>query len=135
MAGYLLIDRKRAGFTLFEICVALVILAVAVLGISASAGQARIAERGRREPRGSARGGERPPVTDPAEPELRGVGQRVHEHRARQPQVGMTRVTDLVRTRTAMPNGQFIDYTTITVTVSGPEVTPAISRSLIVGAR
>jgi prepilin-type N-terminal cleavage/methylation domain-containing protein len=134
MDGRVLIDMKRAGFTLVEICVALVILAVAVLGISASAGQLASLSAGA-ESRALA---------------LQSVNDRLSlvqlsqnyaaldsvftKTESNMPTTGMTRVTDLVRTQTAMPGGQFIDYTTITVTVSGPRVTPPISRSLIVGA-
>jgi prepilin-type N-terminal cleavage/methylation domain-containing protein len=123
-----LIDLKRAGFTLVEICVALVILAIAVLGIAASAGQLASLSASA-ESRAVA---------------LQAVIQLSQNYGAldsvftstesNNPEPGLTRATDIVRTRTAMPGGQFLDYTTITVIVSGPRVTPAISRSLVVGA-
>jgi prepilin-type N-terminal cleavage/methylation domain-containing protein len=129
-----LIDLKRAGFTLVEICVALVILAIAVLGIAASAGQLASLSASA-ESRAVA---------------LQAVNDRLSliqlsqnygaldsvftSTESNNPEPDLTRATDIVRTRTAMPGGQFLDYTTITVIVSGPRVTPAISRSLVVGA-
>lgn len=129
-----LTDMKRAGFTLIEVIVALTILAVAVLGISASAGRLAQLTMGA-ESRALAMQSvnDRISLIQIAQ-DYAALDSVYTKTESNTPQTGLTRATDVVRTQTTNPGGQVTDYTTVTVTVSGPKVVPSISRSMIVGA-
>lgn len=127
-------DTKN-GFTLVEIMVAIVMLTVGILGLSASSSKML-------EP------------TNSAETEfiaLQYVVDRISEIRM-DPRYGLLdsiyvatestlpglagaqRVTAFARTRNQQGNGKWIDYWTVTVTVSGGRVPAPIARSLILAA-
>lgn len=129
----MLTRERQAGFTLVEVIVALVILAVAVLGLASSG--ARLATTG-------------------ATAELRALALEGVEDRLARVRLdpryggldtlyagvdtdlfgieGMTRTTSVVHVQTAAPGA--VDYRRITVTVTGPLLTPPVSRQLIVAA-
>jgi prepilin-type N-terminal cleavage/methylation domain-containing protein len=130
-----MLSEKRAGFTLIEICIAIVILSAAVLGIAAST--ARLLG-----------------PTNDAEVDfvaLQSVEDRLSEI-SLDPRYtlldsiyggtetdlpglpGASRETDVTRTRTAQPSGAYLDYQTIVVTVSGGRLADPVSRKLIMGA-
>jgi len=127
--------REEKGFTLIEIMVAIVMLSVAILGLSASSSKML-------EP------------TNSAETEfiaLQYVEDRLAEIRM-DPRYGVLdslyvatestlpglagaqRVTAFARTRTLQASGKYIDYWTVTVTVSGGRVPAPVARSLIMAA-
>lgn len=123
------------GFTLLEIVVALVILAVAFLGINLSS--ARL-------------------VRSVAEEEVRAVVQQAVEDRlteirmdprylgldtlysGTEPSVlgldGFTRTTELARVQQPGANGRVEDYWDVWVTVSGPFIGSPMSRQIVVAA-
>jgi len=129
----MLTRERQAGFTLVEVIVALVILAVAVLGLASSG--ARLATTG-------------------ATAELRALALEGVEDRLARVRLdpryggldtlyagvdtdlfgieGLTRTTSVVHVQTAAPGA--VDYRRITVTVTGPLLTPPVSRQLIVAA-
>jgi prepilin-type N-terminal cleavage/methylation domain-containing protein len=125
---------RRNGFTLVEVTVALVILAVGILGISSSAG--RLGQ-----------------VSSTAEAEaiaLQAVQDRIamvmlHPSYAKLdsifsktesnvPSSGYTRVTDVTRTLTTGAGGKTVDRSSIQVTVTGPGLLSPVSRTQVVGA-
>jgi prepilin-type N-terminal cleavage/methylation domain-containing protein len=124
----------RRGFTLIEVTVALVILAVGILAISAS----------------SARMGQASAVARSEATALQAVNDRLTmillspEYAALDsifssteddvPAEGFTRETEIVRTITTLTGGKKIDYTDVTVTVTGPGMAAPLSRTQTVGA-
>jgi Tfp pilus assembly protein PilV len=130
-----MLTRDRGGFSLIEVCIAIVILTAAVLGLAASSGSMLS------------------PVND-AETEfaaLQYVEDRLTEVRL-DPRYsvldsiygttettllglpGARRETTFARTRTAEPNGKWVDYWTVVVTVSGGRLRQPVVRKLIVAA-
>jgi prepilin-type N-terminal cleavage/methylation domain-containing protein len=130
-----MLTDKRAGFTLVEICIALVILSAAVLGMAASTGRML-------QPTGDAE------VDFQA---LQSVEDRLAEI-SLDPRYTLldsiyagtetnlpgltnaTRVTAVTRTKTAGTGGAFLDYQTIVVTVSGGRLKQPVFRKLIMGS-
>lgn len=130
-----MLKQNVAGFTLIEICIAIVILTAAVLGLAASSGQMLS------------------PVND-AESDfvaLQYVEDRLAEIRL-DPRYGVLdslyaatetvlpaltgaqRVTAFARTRTLQTSGKYVDYWTVVVTVSGGRVRAPVFRKLLVAA-
>ena len=127
--------RDKTGFTLIEIMVAIVMLSVGILGLSASSSKML-------EP------------TNSAETEfiaLQYVEDRLAEIRL-DPRYGILdslyvatespldglpgaqRVTAFTRTRTLQTSGKYVDYWTVMVTVSGGRIPAPVARSLIMAA-
>lgn len=127
--------KDEEGFTLIEVCIAIVILTAAVLGLAASSGQMLS------------------PVND-AESEfvaLQHVEDRLSEIRL-DPRYGVLdslyvatettltglpgaqRQTAVTRTRVQQSSGKFIDYWTVVVTVSGGRLREPVLRKLVVAA-
>lgn len=130
-----MLTKNQGGFTLIEICIAIVILTAAVLGLAASSGQMLS------------------PVND-AESEfvaLQYVEDRLAEIRL-DPRYGVLdslyegtesslpvltgaqRVTAFTRTRDLQTSGKYTDYWTIVVTVSGGTLKEPVMRKLVVAA-
>jgi len=129
----MLSGRGSRGFTLVEVVVALVILSVAVLGLSASA--ATLATRA-------------------ADAELRARALNAVQDRIAQVQIdprygalevlyagsqtnalglsGMTLTTTVTRVLQTIPPA--LDYKVVAVVIDGPQLGGAISRQLVVGA-
>lgn len=129
----MLTRRLEGGFTLVEVIVAMVILAVAVLGLASSATRL---------------------TTTTASAELRALALEAAEDRLARVRLdpryggldtlyssvetglfgveGMTRTTTVEHVQQASPNA--VDYKRITVKVTGPMLSPPISRLLVVAA-
>ena len=129
----MLTQRRQAGFTLVEAIVALVILATAVLGLASSASRLTMTS---------------------ATAELRALALEGVEDRLARVRLdpryggldtlysgvdtdlfgieGLTRTTSVVHVQQSTPSA--LDYKRITVTVTGPLLTPPVSRQLIVAA-
>lgn len=125
----------RAGFTLVEIVVALVILAVAFLGMNLSTGRL---------------------VRSVAEEEVRAVVQQAIEDRITEIRMdprylgldtlyagtedpvlglqGFSRITELTRVQQPRPSGRVEDYWEVWVTVRGPFIGSPMSRQIVVAA-
>jgi len=128
-------DHEREGFTLIEICIAIVILTAAILGLGSSTtqmlspvGEAELeftalqsVEDRLAEIRLDPRYGGLDTLYDGTETGLPGL-------------TGMSRVTSVTRTQTNIPGGGRMDFTTIIVTVSGGNLNDPVSRTLIMGA-
>ncbi|MEQ1856333.1 MAG: type II secretion system protein [Longimicrobiales bacterium] len=130
-----MLNKNESGFTLVEICIAIVILSAAILGLGSST--SRLLQ-----------------PTNDAELEfvaLSAVDDRLSAIRldprygavldsvydmteANNPLTGMSRVTTITRTQTAMSGGKVLDFQTIVVTVSGGRLATPVSRTLIMGA-
>jgi prepilin-type N-terminal cleavage/methylation domain-containing protein len=126
--------KNSGGFTLVEITVALLIFAVAVLGITASAAQLvqlSVGAQGRALALQAVNDRLSLVLISPRYGSLDSLFTKTESN---VPTEGHTRVTDVVRSQTVHAGGKVTDYTTVTVTVSGPQVVPPVSRSLIVGA-
>jgi len=124
---------RKAGFTLVEVVVALVILSTAVLGLASSA--SRLA-------------------TTSAAAELRALAMEAVEDQIARVRLdpryggldtlytgvdqdlfgiaGVTRTTTVTHVQQGAP--QPMDYKRISVTVTGPLLTPPVSRQIIIGA-
>jgi prepilin-type N-terminal cleavage/methylation domain-containing protein len=129
----LTVDRK--GFTLIEMVVAIVILTLGILGLGASAGQmmgaaARVAVKA--EALQTVEGRISQIMTDPqydslnsfyggTETDLPGL-------------TGYEMVTTITHRRTRETDGRYTDYKVIMVSLSGPGLGKAVSRTLTVAA-
>ncbi len=130
-----MLNRSNQGFTLIEIMVAIVMLSVALLAISASS--SKMLE----------------PVNH-SEADfvaLQHVQDRLSEIRL-DPRYGVldtlytatdtglvglpgaARRTTFARTRTLQPSGKYVDYWTVLVEVTGGRVSAPVSRSLVLAA-
>ncbi len=129
----MLTRRSDAGFTMVEVVIALVILATAVLGLAASA--SRLA-------------------TSAATAELQALALEGVEDRLARVRLdpryggldtlyagvdvdlfgveGLTRTTTVVHVQQSMPVA--LDYKRVSVSVTGPLITPPVSRQIIVAA-
>ena len=127
--------QARDGFSLVEVVVAMVLLAVVVLGLTAATAQMIAA--------GTSSG--RQTVTmsliqeqlgriaaDPGYPTLesRYDGTETLDRAG----VTFTRATRISRTYEAAENGRFVDYKRVSVTVSGAGAEQEITRTITVGA-
>lgn len=131
-----MLRNDRAGFTLIEISIAIVILTIAILGLAASTTRML-------EPTGTA---ENEFVA------MQHVEDRLSEIRL-DPRYGVldslyggtethlagmdsasTRVTSLSRTLTSVGGGKLIDFWTVEVTVSANRLPTPVSRTLVIAA-
>jgi len=130
-----MLKPERAGFTLVEIIIAILILTGAVLGIAASTGRL-VASSGRTEIEFNAlqavedrlslvrlelRYGLLDSIFEGTETGLPGLD-------------GLTRTTTVTRTQTVVSGGKVLDYTTVVVTLSGPRLEADVHRKLVLGA-
>jgi type II secretory pathway pseudopilin PulG len=130
-----MLKQSRDGFSLVEMIIAILILTGAVLGIASSTG-GLIASASETEMEFAAlqsvedrlalirldpRYGLLDSIFSGAETGLPGLH-------------GLTRTTRVTRSRVQMDGGTLLDYTTVTVTVSGDRLEDAVSRKLILGA-
>jgi prepilin-type N-terminal cleavage/methylation domain-containing protein len=125
----------RQGFTFIEVVVALVILAVAVLGMGASAGMlSRYA--GSTELRALAVQAVQDQISkvkvDPRYAQLDSLHEGTETDLEGLP--GYTRVTEVEWVRETQSSGGVLDYKIVSVVVTGPGLDDAISRRLIVAA-
>lgn len=124
---------REAGFTLVEVVVALVILSTAVLGLASSAAQL---------------------TTAAASAEIRALAQVAVDDRLARVRLdpryasldslyagaesdlfevpGLRRTTTV--TRITQDEGRPVDYTLVTIVVTGPSITSPISRRIVVAA-
>jgi Tfp pilus assembly protein PilV len=130
-----MLGGQRDGFTLVEICIAIVILTVAILGIAASTarmlsptGDAELefialqsVEDRLAEISLDPRYGVLDSLYDATETGMPGL-------------TGVSRVTTVTRTQTALGGGEVLDFTTVLVTASGGRLPATVSRTLIMGA-
>ena len=133
MATRLLSARGEEGFTLLEVLIAMVILSVALLGAQAALTDRLVRDVHREDRRVVAMqlAADRMQAVqmDPMYVQL--------TTRYQGTETGMagfadfTRKTTVVRTLNA---AQRIDYSTVTVTVSHPQLTPDVTRTLILAA-
>lgn len=125
---------NQKGFTLLEVIVSIVILAVAILGLSAST-TTLIG----RSTEATVRARAMNAVDDrlalvrmhPIYPQLDSIYSETSTELTGFP--GYTRTTAITRIQQDVPGGKTIDYTRITVTVDGPVLRNPISRTLEVG--
>jgi prepilin-type N-terminal cleavage/methylation domain-containing protein len=131
-----MLTQRRDGFTLVEICIAIVILTVGILGLGASTSrllnpmnQAELeflaleaVEDRLSVMRLDPRYGLLDSIYGGTETNLPGL-------------TGLSRVTTLTRTQTNMPAGGVLDFKTIVVTVSGGRLATPVSRKLIVASQ
>jgi len=130
-----MLSTDTRGFSIVELMIALVILAVSILGIAASAGRLGYAA---------------------GEAELKALAVQAVEDRINfvrlDPQYdsltvryaktetallglpGISRQTAVARSQVAQSNGQTLDYTTVTVQVTGGALGAPVVREIIVGA-
>lgn len=126
---------SRSGFTLVEVVVALVILAVGILGMAASAGRlSRMAATAEREARAMEAVHDRLALVmlhpqyggldtlfTATETELQGLPD-------------FTRTTEITRVQEPGVDGRVVDYTVIEVVVAGPLLDGPVIRAAVVGA-
>ena len=130
-----MLAADKRGFSLVEMMIAIVILTVAILGIAASAGRLS----------GAA-----------GEAEIKALAVQAVEDRINFVRLdpiydsltaryavtesvvvgltGVTRETAVTRYQITQPSGKILDYTTVTVTVSGNGLNNPVVREVIVGA-
>jgi type II secretory pathway pseudopilin PulG len=125
----------RSGFTIIEMTVAILILTTAILGMGASSAfmiQSSSGAAVKSEALQAVEGRISQIATDPryqaldslyagTESDLPGL-------------YGYDRVTEITHVLQGGTSGRYIDYKTVSVTVSGPGLTNGISRTSIVGA-
>jgi prepilin-type N-terminal cleavage/methylation domain-containing protein len=125
--------RSRAGFTLIEVLIAMVILAVMVVSAQAVLTDTLVTRVGGVDRRmvGVLLASERLQTVqaEPSYSELAGRYQSTESTVAGYP--GYSRTTQVARTFNAQTG---LDYTTITVTVTHPQLSDAISRVAVVAA-
>jgi prepilin-type N-terminal cleavage/methylation domain-containing protein len=130
-----MLTRRQDGFTLIEVCIAIVILTVAILGLGSSTAR-MLSPVGNAELEFAA---------------LQAVEDRLSEMRL-DPRyglldsiyggtetglpalTGMSRATTVTRTQNVLANGNTLDFQTIVVTVAGGNLPEPVSRTLIMGA-
>lgn len=130
-----MLSRSERGFTLIEVCIAIVILTVAILGLAASTGRLlgpttdaefdflalQAVEDRLSEMRLDPRYADLDSLYEGTEASLPGLP-------------GLTRTTTVTQTRTQLSSGRWLDYKTIVVTVSGGQLARPVSRTLVMGA-
>ena len=124
----------RKGFTLVEIMVALVILAVGILGISSSAGRIGLVSATVERDAVALQSVEDRLAMVLLHPNYAKLDSLFSKTESNTPSSGLQRVTQVVRNQTTGPGGKIIDYTDIIVTVSGSVLSAPISRTQTVGA-
>lgn len=130
-----MLANDTRGFSLVEMMIAIVILTVAILGIAASAGRLSGAA-GQAEMKALAVQAAEDRINfvqlDPVYDSL------TSRYTATESVVvgltGVSRQTAVTRSQITQPSGKVLDYTTVTVTVSGGVLPNAVIREIIVGA-
>lgn len=126
---------KSGGFTLVEVTIALVILAVAVLGMAASAGVL-----GRYSAEAEIRALAMQAVQDrislvKVDPRYAELETLYAGEESNLPGLdGFTRKTTVTRVNQMVPGGGTLDYKVVSVVVTGDELTEPLSRRFTVGA-
>ena len=118
----------RAGFTLIEVVIALVILGLVVLAMSSSAGTLiRAAGNDRRDTQAAASADER--ITKARQwPDYSSLDS-LDRVEANTPQTGWTRTTDVTHVTAGST-----DFKRITVTVSGADLAQPVTRTITLAA-
>lgn len=133
MGTGLLNRRGEEGFTLVEVLIAMVILSFAVLGAQAALTDRLVRDVGREDRRTIATqlAADRIQTIqmDPSYEQLSGRYQATETAITGFPE--FTRTTSIVRT--SVPKNR-IDYLTVSVTVTNPQLSPAVSRTIIIAA-
>lgn len=127
------LKRRRAGFTLIEVLVSLVILGIALVGAQALLTDRLVSGLGKQDRRMVAihLAAERMQVVQ-SEPSYEQLNSRyATTETAIAGAAGFTRATTVSRTYTPATR---VDYTTVTITVSHPELTPAVVRTVVIAA-
>lgn len=129
----MLTPRPRGGFTIVEVIVALVILSTAVLGLAASASRLAVSAASAELRALAVEGVEDRVARVRLDPRYGGLdtlysGVDVDLFGV----AGMTRTTTVQHIVQGAPN--FVDHKRITVTVTGPMLTPPVSRRIVVAA-
>jgi prepilin-type N-terminal cleavage/methylation domain-containing protein len=125
---------NRQGFTLVEMTVALVILAIGILGIASSAsrlGQVSTTAQVEAMALQSVQDRVSMVLLHPNYAKLDSLYSKTEDNI---PATGFQRVTKVTRTITTGSGGQKTDMSSITVTVSGARLANPISRTQTVGA-
>lgn len=125
---------RRAGFTLVEVVIALVILAAGVLAISSSAARmSRAALSAERNAAALQAVQDRITrvLVHPEYADLDSLFDGVEEGVG---EMGFTRTTEVERRKVDLDNGEVVDFTEVTVAVDGPHLAEPVVRSTIVGA-
>jgi prepilin-type N-terminal cleavage/methylation domain-containing protein len=119
---------SRAGFTLIEVVIALVILGLVVLAMSSSAGTLiRAAGNDRRDTQAAASADER--ITKARQwPDYSSLDS-LDRVEANTPQAGWTRTTDVTHVTAGST-----DFKRITVTVSGADLAQPVTRTITLAA-
>lgn len=126
--------NREGGFTMVEVTIALVVLAIGILGIASSAGRL-----GQVNATAQAEAVALQAVQDriamvmlhPNYGKLDSIFSKTENN---VPSNGYKRVTKVTRKQTAGSGGKIIDYSDIQVTVTGPGLLSAVSRTQTVGA-
>lgn len=130
-----MLSRTDGGFTLIEITIAIIILSVAVLGIGASTGRmVQPAAEAELEFQALQAAEDRLTLVglDPRYPLLDSLYSATETDL---PELdGLTRTTEVVRTRLTMEEGGVWDRTRVVVTVGGGALQAPVSRTLVLGA-
>jgi prepilin-type N-terminal cleavage/methylation domain-containing protein len=124
----------RGGFTLIEMTVALVILAVGILGIASSGsrlGQASTTAQAEAVALQAVQDRIAMVMLHPNYGKLDSLFTKTENN---VPATGYQRVTKVVRTITTGNAGQKTDFSDITVTVTGPRLASPVFRTQTVGA-
>jgi prepilin-type N-terminal cleavage/methylation domain-containing protein len=125
---------NRQGFTLIEMTVALVILAIGILGIASSSsrlGQVSATAQVEAAALQSVQDRLSMVLLHPNYGKLDSIFSKTENNI---PSTGFKRVTKVTRTITTGKGGQKTDMSTITVTVSGARLAAPVSRTHTVGA-
>ena len=130
-----MLRHRQAGFSLVEMIMAILILTGALLGIAASTG-GLISSASETELEFAALQSVEDRLSlirlDPRYSQLDSIFAGVETDL---PGLrGLTRTTQVTRSRVGMDGGSVLDYTTVVVTVSGDPLEEDVSRKLIVGA-
>ncbi len=130
-----MLSADKRGFSLVEMMIAIVILTVAILGIAASAGRLSGAA-GEAEVKAIAVQSVEDRISfvrlDPIYDSLAARYATTESVVIGLP--GVTRQTAVTRYQVTQSNGKVLDYTTVTVTVSGGVLRNPVVREVIVGA-
>lgn len=127
---------KRDGYALIELMIAVVVLTVAVLGVSGSTGSIAV-EAGRAEREAQAKAAVDERITkislDPRTPVLDSIYQATETDLPGLQGYARSTVFDSVTVPLSGNNAA--TYRRVTVSVSGPELPVAISRTIVLGSR
>ena len=130
-----MLSADKRGFSLVEMMIAIVILTVAILGIAASAGRLSGAA-GEAEVKAIAVQSVEDRINfvrlDPIYDSLTARYSTTESVVVGLP--GVSRQTAVTRYQVTQSNGKILDYTTVTVTVSGGVLHNPVVREVIVGA-